>query len=103
MISGWTVVYSVADCGLLLVLLVLLQAKFNLDARVAQANQRLADAAAAALRQQRQLEQQEQQHAAALMAQVASAAAGVLQHQSLPRMGMQLMLQQPQQAQEQAA
>lgn len=68
---------------------------------MAEANQRLAAAAAAAMRQQRQHEQQEQ--AAALMAQVASAAAGVLQGQSMPGMAMQMMLQQPQQAQEQAA
>jgi hypothetical protein len=77
------------------------QAKFNLGARVADANQRLAAAAAAAMRQDRQ--QQEQQQAAALMAQVANAAAGVLQSQSMPGMSMQMMLQQPQQAQEQAA
>jgi len=88
-----------------------IQAKFNLSARVAEANQRLAAAAAAAaaaLRQQRareeQQEQQQQQQAAALMAQVAAtAAAGVLQSHPMPGMGMQMMMQQPQHAQEQAA
>lgn len=91
-----------------------IQEKFNLKAKVAEANQRLTAAAAAAatmqqqclqeqhFQQQRQ-QQQQQQHAAVLMAQVATAAAGVLQSQSLPGMSMQMMLQQPQQAQEQAA
>lgn len=83
-----------------------IQARFNLDARVAEANQRLAAAAAAAARQQRQheLQQEQQQQAAALMAQVASAAAaGVLQSHPMPGMAMQMILQQPQHAQEQAA
>ena len=86
---------TLSDCPLFL------QAKFNLGARVVEANQRLAAAAAAAMRQQRA---QEQQQAAALMAQVASAAAEALHaHPNLPGMALQMILQQPQHAQEQAA
>lgn len=89
---------ALSDCPLFL------QAKFNLGARVVEANQRLAAAAAAAMRQQRAHEQQEQQQAAALMAQVASAAAEALHaHPNLPGMALQMILQQPQHAQEQAA